>query len=129
MIHFPCLSYNNTVTTPIPLAEDRLMIPQSYGHILIPPQKVRRNPFPAPFSLKINAPSLITNLRKLSFLSVSNRQSRQFTHMSFLYFVQIYRAFILPKGYRTLAERGVLDINNENREYVAITYSLKPTLV
>ena len=68
---------------------------------LPPPfSKVRRNPFPAPFSLKINAPSLITNLRKLSFLSVSNRQNRQkrqFTHMSFLYFVQIYRAFILPK--------------------------------
>ena len=26
MIHFPCLSYTNIVTTPIPLAEDRLKI-------------------------------------------------------------------------------------------------------
>ena len=32
-----------------------------------------------------------------------------------------------PKGYQTLAERGVLDINNGKREYVAITYSLKST--
>ena len=34
VIHDLCLSYSNTVTTPIPLAEDRLMIPQSYGHFL-----------------------------------------------------------------------------------------------
>ena len=44
------LSPNNLIT-PIPRT--------SYGHFLSPPQKVRRNCFQHPFSLKINAPFLI----------------------------------------------------------------------
>ena len=33
MIHDPCLSYCNTITTPIPLAEDRLILLHATGYI------------------------------------------------------------------------------------------------
>mgnify|MGYP003455210906 CR=1 FL=1 len=40
----------------------------SCGHILIPPQKVRRNSFLRVFSIKINAPFLIPPFRHMLFL-------------------------------------------------------------
>ena len=58
--HFSLFRFHLSVFS-FPFSLFSFKFPRTFcGHILSPPQKVRRNSFEHPFSLKINAPFLIT---------------------------------------------------------------------
>ena len=77
----------------------------SYGHVLGHSQKVRRNSFYNPFSLKIKDYFCLRSMAVWSLLSFSNRQKRQKRHSATCRFCLIFRVVFFEKRLSVLKNR------------------------